>query len=135
MRQMAQALVDKYNEDHHLLGVCSLPLPPSAYWVVYLCVLFFIPGTFAYLIYTCFRISHMNSKMFWTSTQFLSTSHATIISISVQILKQPMIQRAAPAIYSLRKSNFLKKGNIENCLSAVSAQSIQLLMVLRTLLS
>jgi hypothetical protein len=31
MRQMAQALVDKYNEDHHLLGVCSLPLPPSAY--------------------------------------------------------------------------------------------------------
>lgn len=28
MRQMAQALVDKYNEDHHLLGVCSLPLPP-----------------------------------------------------------------------------------------------------------
>lgn len=34
MRQMAQALVDKYNEDHHLLGVCSLPLPPSAYWGV-----------------------------------------------------------------------------------------------------
>jgi hypothetical protein len=31
MCQMAQALVDKYNEDHHLLGVCSLPLPPSAY--------------------------------------------------------------------------------------------------------
>jgi hypothetical protein len=26
-RQLVEALVDKYNDDHDLLGVCSLPLP------------------------------------------------------------------------------------------------------------
>uniref|UniRef100_A0A453B837 Uncharacterized protein n=1 Tax=Aegilops tauschii subsp. strangulata TaxID=200361 RepID=A0A453B837_AEGTS len=26
-RQLVEALVDKYNEDHNLLGVCSLSLP------------------------------------------------------------------------------------------------------------
>lgn len=29
MRQLVQALLDKYNDYNHLLGVCSLSLPPS----------------------------------------------------------------------------------------------------------
>ncbi|XP_024314357.1 uncharacterized protein LOC100837750 [Brachypodium distachyon] len=112
-RRFVQALVDNYNKDHNLFGVCSLP--PS------LSVL--LPG-----------ILHMNLKMFCIANQFLRTVWCTIISISQQRLKELMILTLAPTIYSLLKCKVSDKENMKNWWSAVSAWLSLLIMVFYTLI-
>ena len=69
---IAQALVDKYNEDYNLLKVCSLSLPPvpcplCLYPVCTfaLCLYYLVNVTIADLIHASyFRMMPTNSKMF-----------------------------------------------------------------------
>lgn len=128
---LAQALVDKYNENHNLLGVCSLSLPPSFFCPPTRVALYlFAHVRIADLSYaSSFRILHMSSKTLCSINQFVRTVCGTIISISLQGLKKLMVSHMASTICSSRRSNVCDRDNMKNWWSAVSACSNRLITV------
>ena len=105
MCQMVQALVDKYNEDHNLLEVCS-PFCPLCVSCYHCCAVSYclVNVTIADLTHASyFRVLHTNSKTFYTTTQFVRTRNGTIISISLQRLKGLVQMNVTWTIFSLWK--------------------------------
>ena len=136
MCQMVQALVDKYNEDHNLLEVCS-PFYPHCVSCYHCCAVSYcqlVNVTIADLTHASyFRVLHTNSKTFYTTTQFVRSRNGTIISISLQRLKGLVQMNVTWTIFSLWKWNVCHKESLKNCLLTVSAQLIWMTMVLYTL--
>lgn len=139
-RQLAQALVDKYND---YLGVCSLSLLPAftlcpdtrvALHLFVLLIHIIINWLLTGSMLHNFRILHIYSKMLCTTDQFVCAIAIKwpIISISLQRLKELKILTAAWTIYSLLKSHVWQE--ITNWWSAVSAGLNPLTMVLHTLI-
>jgi hypothetical protein len=135
MCQMVQALVDKYNEDHNLLEVCS-PFCPHCVSCYHCCAVSYclVNVTIADLTHASyFRVLHTNSKTFYTTTQFVRSRNGTIISISLQRLKGLVQMNVTWTIFSLWKWNVCHKQSLQNCWLTVSAELIWMTMVLYTL--
>jgi hypothetical protein len=114
MRLLVQDLVDKYNGNHNLFGVCSLALHPCSVVASCLAIILFIHVAIAYPENSpCFRIWLMNSKMLCITNLFLRHVDvvpfirrvcAIIIRTSLQKLKEPVILTLAWTIYYFRET-------------------------------
>lgn len=120
---LLQALVDKYNDEHNLLGVLSLSG----------CIMYFalIHVSIADPTLLYFRIFHMNSKISCNARQFMRIIFGTSISISLPRLKELMVLTPPSRIYFLLNWHIWKEMNWP---SAVCAWLILMLMVIHALL-